>query len=453
MENNKMGKDAADGIRITFYVAECMEFPRYGECREDILSAEEAVKFYEAVPSERLNAVKGIGVHVYDQKQPEFLQEFQLVHMGKMDVDMLQAMYGFDDYPQILRAARELISAMPELEVIDTGKLLDEKEDFHKSVDVMEIAERINQFQKRIDPDGYESFYPDEEKHKRKIAMQLLVDKGKEGFQKWLEFGRFLESSELSAETQRLLLTLKDSDIEVPYNMEPFVYVDSSEDMGLEEGEVLTLQEAVPLFGRLDYEQCLSRKNQETLGYNKTWFRILYLHEGELCSYNGRQDFGDGDGDLFQHIEAQQQFYLSDEGMEYLKSLPEQEALSIRDDCLYVLNELIPTWKYFCNLENIEKALFNEWQLDETCPLESRQHKARKQYQKDVLDFVNESRRALNYGGKLPQMPDIREYEKNCSKEEYREQVMKELSKEAKDSGLDVDEYIQTILENKKITR
>lgn len=24
-----------------FYVAECMEFPRYGECREDILSTEE----------------------------------------------------------------------------------------------------------------------------------------------------------------------------------------------------------------------------------------------------------------------------------------------------------------------------------------------------------------------------------------------------------------------------
>lgn len=143
-----MGKDAVNGIRITFYVAECMEFPRYGERREDILSAEEAVKFYEAIPSERLNAVKGIGVHVYDQKQPEFLQEFQLVHMGKMDVDMLQAMYGFDDYPQILRAARELISAMPELEVIDTGKLLNEKEDFHKSADVMEIAGRINQFQK-----------------------------------------------------------------------------------------------------------------------------------------------------------------------------------------------------------------------------------------------------------------------------------------------------------------
>mgnify|MGYP000500166026 CR=1 FL=1 len=56
MENSKMGKDAANGIRITFYVAECMEFPRYGECREDILSAEEAVKFYEAIPSERLNA-------------------------------------------------------------------------------------------------------------------------------------------------------------------------------------------------------------------------------------------------------------------------------------------------------------------------------------------------------------------------------------------------------------
>ena len=62
----------------------------------------------------------------------------------------------------------------------------------NKIADVMEIAERINQFQKRIDPDGYESFYPDEEKHKRKIAMQLLVDKGKEGFKNGLNLGGFL---------------------------------------------------------------------------------------------------------------------------------------------------------------------------------------------------------------------------------------------------------------------
>ena len=45
MEKGEMGKNAT-GRLATYYVAECMEFNRYGEYREDIHSAEEAVKIY-----------------------------------------------------------------------------------------------------------------------------------------------------------------------------------------------------------------------------------------------------------------------------------------------------------------------------------------------------------------------------------------------------------------------
>ena len=59
MEKGEMGENAT-GHLTTYYVAECMEFNRYGEYREDIHSAEEAVKIYQSIPSERLNAGKGV---------------------------------------------------------------------------------------------------------------------------------------------------------------------------------------------------------------------------------------------------------------------------------------------------------------------------------------------------------------------------------------------------------
>ena len=66
MEKGEMGENAT-GRLATYYVAECMEFNRYGEYREDIQSAEEAVKYYQSIPSERLNAGKGIGLHVEEE--------------------------------------------------------------------------------------------------------------------------------------------------------------------------------------------------------------------------------------------------------------------------------------------------------------------------------------------------------------------------------------------------
>ena len=48
MEKGEMGENAT-GRLATYYVAECMEFNRYGEYREDIQSAEEAVKYYQSM--------------------------------------------------------------------------------------------------------------------------------------------------------------------------------------------------------------------------------------------------------------------------------------------------------------------------------------------------------------------------------------------------------------------
>lgn len=120
----EMGENAT-GRLTTYYVAECMEFNRYGEYREDIHSAEEAVKIYQSIPSERLNAGKGIGLHV--EEEDGIPLEFSLVYNGELDVDLLRDIYDQNQYPEVFIAARELSAYLPETKVIDTKGLLTEK--------------------------------------------------------------------------------------------------------------------------------------------------------------------------------------------------------------------------------------------------------------------------------------------------------------------------------------
>lgn len=60
-QDQTMVKDAA----ITFYVAECMEFPVMGEYHEG-LTFPEALEAYEKIPSDRRNGIKGIGFNLQD---------------------------------------------------------------------------------------------------------------------------------------------------------------------------------------------------------------------------------------------------------------------------------------------------------------------------------------------------------------------------------------------------
>lgn len=50
---------------ISFYVAECMEYPVMGEYHEN-LTLQEAYELYEKIPPERINGVKGIGFCLED---------------------------------------------------------------------------------------------------------------------------------------------------------------------------------------------------------------------------------------------------------------------------------------------------------------------------------------------------------------------------------------------------
>ena len=447
MEKSKMGENAADNVEITFYTAECMEFVRYGEYREELGTLGEALKYYDEIPPDRLNAVKGIGIHVYDPKENGFIQEFPLI-MGKtMDIDLLRDIHGISRYPQILEIAKSLAKQREDITVVDSHGILKETE---ITIGASELAKKINDLQRKIDPDFYSQFYPDTEKQEKKVMMKLLTEDGRKEYLSWLKAGHMVLQNEVRAEAENISRLLEHAQIQWPEIMPPFVFICWSETYGLEDGDVIPLEEADPIFERLDRTRVKDNKENNTGGYDKAKFVIYYQINGEPSTYEGRQDFGDGDGSLIEHIEGFAKYYLETEsGRQFLKDMGEERGRAMQEDCEYIRDELLPYLKYHCNLYAIEKALLEEQKAEEEIPVVTDRQEARKEDQRDMLAFIQESRRALNQGRDLPVMPDIRDYEETKEKSAYREHVMKEIKAEAEGYGMTVEEYAKNGYEPK----
>ncbi len=90
IEKNHMVIKETEQNTITFYVAECMEFPSLGESHEN-LTLDEALKIYESIPAERMSAIKGIGFDLQDGSDYE--GKYGLMYLGRVDrenVEMIQ---------------------------------------------------------------------------------------------------------------------------------------------------------------------------------------------------------------------------------------------------------------------------------------------------------------------------------------------------------------------------
>ena len=105
-----------------------------------------------------------------------------------------------------------------------------------------------------------------------------------------------------------------DSDSE-PKSSAPYVVIEWSEspvinrlELGAEDGNgrKLSIKAADELFKLLDSRQNSDREKFDFLGYyDKTSFIIHFTNDaGEPDTYEGRQDFGDGDGGIIEHIKA-----------------------------------------------------------------------------------------------------------------------------------------------------
>lgn len=90
---------------VTFYAAECMEFPNMGEFYEN-LTLEEAIEKYESIPAERMNAVKGIGFELHDGSDYE--GKYDLMHLGQVDRGNVEMVQHYQKNPIIMNALNRL---------------------------------------------------------------------------------------------------------------------------------------------------------------------------------------------------------------------------------------------------------------------------------------------------------------------------------------------------------
>ena len=113
----------------------------------------------------------------------------------------------------------------------------------------------------------------------------------------------------------------------------------------------MPLHEADALFARLDAE------HRGGGYYDKTDFRIDFTFQGEPHSYSGRQDFGDRDGSLIEHIREYQTFYLNDEKWkDHLTRQGGPEAWAEDHASREAfLTEIIPYMELHCNLSRLEQ--------------------------------------------------------------------------------------------------
>ena len=100
---------------LTYYVAECMEFPNLGEYHDN-LSLEDAIRIYQEIPAERMNGIKGIGFELKDGSDYE--GPFPILTGQTIDLDTIQAIDYYRDNPLVQKAVKELAAAMPEMEVL-----------------------------------------------------------------------------------------------------------------------------------------------------------------------------------------------------------------------------------------------------------------------------------------------------------------------------------------------
>ena len=210
---------------------------------------------------------------------------------------------------------------------------------------------------------------------------------------------------------------------------EPVVTVLWSESPYLKEGQTMPLHEADALFARLDAEF------QEP-GYDKTKFRIDFTFRGQPDNYEGRQDFGDGDGSLIQHIQSYHEYYAQDENWKNHviaeTGLEGWEQDKAERDML--LGEFVPYMKLHCNLSHMEQEARR--------PLLSGEELTPEQtaYFHAVLDYVQECRPLLNQGQyQLPEPPKLSDFDQTL--QDYKEQVQAEIAQEAAGAGMTVGEY------------
>ena len=151
-QDQTMVKDAA----ITFYVAECMEFPVMGEYHEG-LTLPEALEAYEKIPAERMNGIKGIGFNLQDGSDYE--GNYPLLTGSNVQRETIEMINHYKGNPLVQKA------------MADVDKYLADKA---KSVEKTTTKKRVSAQKKETKKEDQEKVQKPAKTQKRKKEEQSL---------------------------------------------------------------------------------------------------------------------------------------------------------------------------------------------------------------------------------------------------------------------------------------
>jgi len=97
---------------ITYYVAECSEFPVLGEYHERLETLQEAMKLYDKIPSERMNGIKSVGFRLEDGSIYD--GTFDLMVAGEVQKEFINEIPHYKDSPLVQKAIVEMEGILAE---------------------------------------------------------------------------------------------------------------------------------------------------------------------------------------------------------------------------------------------------------------------------------------------------------------------------------------------------
>lgn len=123
-----MKEKLAAEASISFYVAECAEFPVMGEFHDD-LTLEQALEVYDKIPAERMKGIKSIGFSLEDGSI--YSGMFDLMVGGEEQAEIVNHIQHYRESPLVQKAISDMKTL---LEKRQASKELEERPSTRQSV-------------------------------------------------------------------------------------------------------------------------------------------------------------------------------------------------------------------------------------------------------------------------------------------------------------------------------
>ena len=150
-------------------------------------------------------------------------------------------------------------------------------------MEAVDFADEMIKLEQNLDPDFYQYVLSERRNIRKPLYGKFYAKMEKRNTAGGWEVKTFEQKPELKEQADRLKTTLEQVKLIPPVDLKPFVYVRISEHPDIPLEEAIPLNQAVELFGKLDWQAV----GKEMVGYYKTNFEICFSQRGKSCLIPG----------------------------------------------------------------------------------------------------------------------------------------------------------------------